>query len=250
MERGIEGQVIVITGASSGLGEQAARCLDAAGARLVLAARRADRLEAVAASLSVEAVTVECDVTLDADRTRLIEAAIDAHGRIDGLLNNAGIMSTGPALKEPVSRFSEILGTNLVAPFALSCLAAERMRATGGGAIVNMSSTAAFRSADAFPQAAYVASKAGLAALTRELASQWGRYEIRVNALAPGFFMSELVPPEYEELAVTAWLSASVPLSRAGREGELNAALLFLFDRGASFVTGQVVAVDGGMTTR
>jgi NAD(P)-dependent dehydrogenase (short-subunit alcohol dehydrogenase family) len=246
-------KVVVVTGASSGLGVQFARALIAAGARPVLAARRAERLERVRAELGLEpADAITCDVTVAADRERLVASTVERHGGIDGLVNNAGVSAAGPALKVPVADFAAVLETNLTAPFALSCLVAETMRRGDGGAIVNVASAMGMRSIDRLPDAAYVASKAGLVGLTRELASQWGRHGIRINALAPGFFTSEMTSQlaELEDGGYPSWLLAEIPLGRAGGDGELDQALLFLLGDGASFVTGQVVTVDGGMVTR
>ena len=246
-------KVVLVTGASSGLGVQFARALIGAGARPVLAARRAERLEQIRTELGDESLdVVRCDVTVAADREHLVESTFERHGRIDGLVNNAGVSAMGPALKLPPESFAAVLETNLTAPFALSCLAAEKMRLGGGGAIVNIASAMGMRSIEQLPDAAYVASKSGLIGLTRELASQWGRHGIRVNALAPGFFTSEMT----SELAVLedggypAWLLAEIPLGRAGSDGELDDALLFLLGEGGAFVTGQVLTVDGGMVTR
>ena len=186
------GCVVVVTGASSGLGEQLARALAAAGAIPVLAARRADRLARAAARAAPASDAVACDVTDAGDRERLIETVMDRHGRLDGLINNAGVGATAPALRTSTETFARVLDLNLTAPFALSCLAASRMRDGGGGSIVNVASVMGLRSIGQIPDAAYVASKAGIIGLTRELASQWGRYGIRVNAVAPGFFASEM----------------------------------------------------------
>ena len=246
----LTGRVVVITGASSGLGVQMARAASGAGATVVLAARRRDRLEAVARSIP-HASAVAADVASADDRGRLIEAALERHGRIDALVNNAGVSHTGPALRQTAADFARVLEVNLVAPFELSCLAASAMRRTGGGSIVNVASVMGLRSVDQFPDAAYVASKAGLLGLTRELASQWGRHGVRVNALAPGFFASEMTeafldtpegPPD--------WLVRQTPLQRTGRQGELDEPLLFLLGPGSAFVTGQVLVVDGGLATR
>jgi len=250
---GLEDNVVLVTGASSGLGARFARVLVEAGARPVLAARRIERLELLREELGADAVdVVACDVVDDGDRRRLVESTFSRHGRIDGLVNNAGTSAAGPALKLGVDAFDAVLATNLVAPFALSCLVAERMRADGGGAIVNVASAMALRSIARLPDAAYVASKAGLVGLTRELASQWGRHGIRVNALAPGFFTSEMTAElaALEDGGYPSWLLEEIPLGRAGREGELDQALTFLLGDGAGFVTGQVLTVDGGMVTR
>jgi NAD(P)-dependent dehydrogenase (short-subunit alcohol dehydrogenase family) len=243
-------QVIIVTGASSGLGEQLARALAAAGATPVLAARRAERLAGLKRELpAVDAIA--CDVTLAGDRDRLVETVMEKHGRLDGLVNNAGVGVTGPALKTSPETFARVLDVNLTAPFALSCLAASRMRANGGGSIVNVASVMGLRSISHIPDAAYVASKAGIIGLTRELASQWGRYGIRVNAVAPGFFASEMTAELGDDPeAFPEFLLARTPLRRGGRAGELDEAVLFLLGAGSSFVTGHVLSVDGGMAVR
>src|SRR3954447_21858894 len=143
--RFMTGQVVVVTGASSGLGEQLARALAAAGALPVLAARRADRLTRVQLEPPV-VDAVPCDVTDAGDRERLIETVIARHGRVDGLINNAGVGATAPALRTSPETFARALGLNLAARFALSCRAASRMRTGGGGSIVNVASVMGMRS--------------------------------------------------------------------------------------------------------
>jgi NAD(P)-dependent dehydrogenase (short-subunit alcohol dehydrogenase family) len=246
----LDGRVVIVTGASSGLGEQLARALAAAGATPVLVARREDRLARLREELpGADAVT--CDVTDPADRERLVETVVERHGRLDGLVNNAGAGATGPALKSSTDAFARVLDLNLTAPFALSCLAAARMRADGGGSIVNVASVMGLRSIGEIPDAAYVASKAGVIGLTRELASQWGRHGIRVNAVAPGFFASEMTAELGDDPeAFPEFLLARTPLRRGGRAGELDEAVLFLLGAGSSFVTGHVLSVDGGMSVR
>ena len=252
MANDIDGRVVIVTGASSGLGEQLARALARVGAVPVMAARRADRLAALRDEIP-GADAVPCDVTDDDDRRRLVETVMERHGRLDGLVNNAGAGSTGPALRTPTAEFARVVELNLTAPFGLSCLAAEQMRAIddGGRAIVNIASVMGLRSIGEIPDAAYVASKAGIIGLTRELASQWGRYGIRVNAVAPGFFASEMTaelgndPERFPE-----FLLKRTPLGRGGRAGELDDAVLYLLGPGSSFVTGLVLSVDGGMAIR
>jgi hypothetical protein len=246
----LTGSVVVVTGASSGLGVQLARRLLRAGARPFLAARRAERLSELQREL-VGAVAVPCDVTDEDDCKRLIETVLGRHGRIDGLVNNAGIAAAGPATRLPTDVFARVLQTNLVGPFTLSRMAANAMRSSGGGSIVNIASVMALRSVDELPDAAYVASKAGLVGLTRELASQWGRHGIRVNAVAPGFFATEMNEGLLDsEGEFPPFLSTRTPLGRGGREGELDDAIEFLLSPASRFVTGAVLTVDGGFATR
>src|SRR5690349_8998801 len=250
MSTDLQGRVVIVTGASSGLGEQLARALAAHGAVPVLAARRADRLAALLEQIP-GSDAVACDVTEAADRRRLVDTVIERHGRIDGLINNAGAGATAPALRTPTETFARVVDLNLIAPFALSCLAAERMRDGGGQSIINIASVMGLRSIGQIPDAAYVASKAGIIGLTRELASQWGRYGIRVNAIAPGFFASEMTaelgddPEQFPD-----FLLERTPLGRGGHAGELDAAVLYLLGPGSSFVTGHVLSVDGGLAIR
>jgi NAD(P)-dependent dehydrogenase (short-subunit alcohol dehydrogenase family) len=243
----LDDHVVIITGASSGLGAQLARAVGGAGGIPVLAARRAERLAALTAEIP-RADPVRCDVTDEADRERLIDDVVNRYGRLDGLINNAGAGASAPALRTSAQTFARVLDLNLVAPYALSVLAAQRMRDGGGRSIVNIASVMGLRSIGPIPDAAYVASKSGIIGLTRELASQWGRYGIRVNAVAPGFFATEMNselgedPEQFPD-----FLLSRTPLGRGGRDGELNDAVLFLLGPGSSFITGTVLSVDGGM---
>ena len=242
---GLAGRVVVVTGASSGLGEQLARALAASGAVPVLAARRAGRLLMLQDEVP-QADVVACDVTREADRERLIETVIERHGRIDGLVNNAGMGATGPALRTSAEAFAQVIHLNLIAPYALSCLAARYMRDGGGRSIVNVASVMGLRSVAQIADAAYVASKAGLIGLTRELASQWGRYGIRVNAVAPGTIRTRVWAGQE---GGADRLKSLYPLGRVGEPEDVAGAVAFLASSDAAWITGHTLPVDGGLLT-
>jgi NAD(P)-dependent dehydrogenase (short-subunit alcohol dehydrogenase family) len=244
---GLRGRVIIVTGASAGLGRQFAGALDAAGAHLVLAARRQERLDELGSSMP-EALLVACDVSDPETPERLVTAAVERFGRLDGLVNNAGITFVRPALQESVEDYRRVVEVNLIAPFAIAKAAAGVMRHNGGGSIVNIASAVGLASMQSLPEAGYTASKGGLISLTRELATQWARYNIRVNAIAPGGFTTEMTGDAFEPTGVLGHVMADVPLGRVGAMGELDAPLLFLLGPGSSYVTGAVLAVDGGLT--
>jgi hypothetical protein len=192
-------------------------------------------------------IAVEADVTMPEHRDRIVSTALEEFGRVDGLVNNAGVIAPVTALKETPDAFMRTLSVNLVAPFALAQTAAAAMRQTGGGSIVNVASVYALKSAAPVPSASYVASKAGLIGLTRELATQWGRYNIRVNALAPGLFPSGIAGPADESFGlVEEWYSQHSAAGRSGDLAEFQPALHMLVDPASTFLTGQVIAVDGG----
>jgi NAD(P)-dependent dehydrogenase (short-subunit alcohol dehydrogenase family) len=243
----MDGKVAIVTGASSGLGTRFARVLDAAGARVVLVARRRERLEQLASELH-DALPIPCDLA-HLDVGTVVEATLGRYGRVDVLVNNAGMVDVGPAEDEPLDAFREVVDVNLVAPFALAQRVARAMiDSDGGGVIVNIASILGLVGAGQIPQAGYAASKGGIVNLTRELSSQWARKGIRVNALAPGWFESEMSEDMLASEKGRQWVARRAPLGRHGREGELDGALLFLASDASSYVTGQILAVDGGWT--
>lgn len=244
----LDDKVVVLTGASSGIGARFASVLDAAGAEVVLAARRAERLESLAADLE-RATVVACDVSDAGDRRRLVETALERHRHIDVLVNNAGITQVTPALDETDDDFARVVSVDLVAPFALSRDVARAMIDDGvAGSIVNVASILGIVGTGQIPQAGYAAAKGGLINLTRELAAQWGRRGLRVNALAPGWFPTEMTGDMFEEERSLKWMERKTLLGRGGRLDELDGALLFLAGDASTYVTGQVLAVDGGYT--
>jgi NAD(P)-dependent dehydrogenase (short-subunit alcohol dehydrogenase family) len=245
----LDGRVAIVTGASSGLGERFARVLDGAGARVVLAARRLERLEKLAGELA-DAVPVPCDLSDPNAPRALVEATLDTYGAVDVLVNNAGKDALFPALDEPVDTFRDVLEVNLVAPFALAQHCARSMVEDGrGGTVVNVASLWGLVGVGQIPMASYAASKGGLVNLTRELAAQWARQGVRVNTLAPGWFRTEMTEGRmFGDERSERWIRNRTPMGRAGDEHELDGALLFLAGDASTFVTGQVLCVDGGWT--
>lgn len=239
--------MVIVTGASSGLGAGFAGALGGAGADLVLTARRKDRLDTLADALRADGtrvVTVAADVAEPGDCAAVVAAAVAEFGRVDVLVNNAGLGAAVPASKETPENFRRVIEVNLNACFWMAQAAAKAM--PRGSAIVNVASVLALI-APRFPQASYAASKAGLLGLTRDLAQQWsGRKGIRVNALCPGYFQTEMNAHVIE--AQTELVRAETMLGRWGEQHELDAALLFLASPASSFVTGTYLVVDGGMS--
>jgi NAD(P)-dependent dehydrogenase (short-subunit alcohol dehydrogenase family) len=245
----LDGRVAIVTGASSGLGERFARVIDAVGGTVVAVARRTERLKALQAELSnVRALTA--DVALEEDRARIVEKTMDEHGRIDVLVNNAGIATRVAAEDESVEIFRRTLEVNVVAPWHLCTLVYPHMVASGGGSIVNVSSMFGHVASAPLKQANYCASKGALVNLTRELGAQWARRGVRVNALCPGWFPSELTAGMGEDDRSRAWINNMSPIPRLGHDNELDAALLLLTSPSNTFMTGQSLIVDGGWTAR
>ncbi len=247
----LTGRVAVVTGASSGLGMKFALDLRAAGAHVVVAARRTNRLQALCVA-NPGMVAVTCDIADPTSVESAHQEIKDRVGSVDILVNNAGMSVPARAEEESLADFQYVLDVNLVGAFRLTQLVGRDMIAQGGGSVVNVASILGMVAASPNRQAAYCASKGGLINLTRELAVQWARYNIRVNALAPGFFPSEATSEllDDETSAGAAYIRRNTPMARAGRSGELSGALLLLASDAGSFITGQVIAVDGGWTAR
>jgi NAD(P)-dependent dehydrogenase (short-subunit alcohol dehydrogenase family) len=243
----LEGRTAIVTGASSGLGVQMARALHDAGANVVLAARRADRLKALAEDLD-RSLPLVCDVADDGDLDDLVAATIDNYGRIDILVNNAGTGEPIAALDESVDAFRDTIAVNLTATFALSQKVGGHMLAAGQGSIVNVASILGMVGAGMFASASYASSKGAVIQLTRDLAAQWARGGVRVNALAPGWFETEMTAVMFADEKAMTLVRRKTPMARPGRPGELDGALVYLASDASSFVTGQVLAVDGGWT--
>jgi len=243
----LDGKVAIVTGASSGLGVAFAQALAEAGADVALGARRVDRLEETAQLVrdaGCRVVTLATDVA-DPDQCQaLVDTAVAELGRVDVLVNNAGIGTAAPATREQPEQFRQVIDINLNGCYWMAQACGRVMQP--GSAIINISSVLGITTAG-LPQAAYASSKAGLIGLTRDLAQQWtGRKGIRVNAVAPGFFASEMTdqyPDGYLESQ-----QARIPAGRQGDPRELAATVIFLASAAAGYVTGQTLPVDGGMT--
>ena len=243
----LDDRVVIVTGASSGLGVAFAKAFAEAGADVVLAARRVDKLADTAALVRAtgrRALPVATDIADPDQCTALVDAAMTEFGRVDVLVNNAGVASAHPATRETPDQFRSVLDINLSGSYWAAQACGGVMQP--GSSIVNISSILGLTTAG-LPQAAYSASKAGIVGLTRDLAQQWGvRKGIRVNALAPGFFASEMTD-QYHDGYLDS-LASRMVLGRTGDPEELAATLIWLASDAAGYVTGQTLAVDGGVT--
>ncbi|MDQ2895800.1 MAG: glucose 1-dehydrogenase [Actinomycetota bacterium] len=245
----LAGKVAIVTGASSGLGVAFATGLAEAGADIAICARRVEKLDQTRAqveALGHRCLAVRADVTDPEDCHRVVDEAVQRFGRVDVLINNAGIGTAVPATREAPDDFRRVIDINLNGSFFMAQACARAMR-DRGGSIVNIGSVLGSTSAF-LPQAAYASSKAAIIGLTRDLAQQWtGRKGIRVNALAPGFFASEMTdqyPDGYLEQ-----MMFRVPAGRKGEARELVAAAVFLASDASSYITGALLPVDGGLLT-
>lgn len=242
-------KVAIVTGGGSGIGLQLATSLAELGASIVLCARKADRCEAAASDLKaagVRALGLRCDVTKPDEVEALVTRTVEEFGRIDILVNNSGTTWAAPAEDVPLEGWQKVIDVNLTGLFLVSQAVGRVMIAQGGGKIVNIASIAAFGGHppelhDAIP---YTASKGGVLAFTADLAVKWARHGIAVNAIAPGWFPTDLTN---EFLAQRGdLLLERIPLRRFGREDELKGAVAFLASPASDYVTGQTLTVDGG----
>lgn len=247
----LEGRVAIVTGASAGLGVELVRGLADAGAKVVLAARRRERMDELAEELGErgsDALVVECDVTKQADVDRLVAETVDRFDGIDILVNNAGITEVIPAEDQTLEAFEKVVAVNLTGVFLCSQRVGRVMLEAGKGSIVNVASVLGMVGSGQLPQASYAASKGAVVNLTRELAAQWSRRGVRVNALAPAWFASEMTADMFKSEKSRQWIRSRTPMGRPGESHELLGPLIFLASDAASYVTGQIVPVDGGWT--
>ncbi|MGJ0118767.1 SDR family NAD(P)-dependent oxidoreductase [Williamsia sp. MIQD14] len=243
----LDGKVVIVTGASAGLGVAFAKASAEAGASVVLAARRVEKLaetKSMVESAGAKALTVATDVAEPEACAALVDAAMAEFGQVDVLINNAGVGTAVPATRETVEQFRSVIDINLNGSY-WTAQAAGRVMAPGSS-VINIASILGITTAG-LPQAAYAASKAGVIGLTRDLAQQWGsRKGIRVNAIAPGFFASEMTDQYHD-----GYLESQQPrqlLGRTGDPAELAATAVWLASPAGGYVTGQTIVVDGGVS--
>jgi NAD(P)-dependent dehydrogenase (short-subunit alcohol dehydrogenase family) len=243
----LAGKTVLVTGASSGMGESLALAAAAAGGRVIAVARRLERLRALAEA-HPGIVPITCDLESAAARRDLIEQARGL-GRVDVLINTAAVnAAVVPAEQETPEQVARTLELNLVVPFQLAQAFEPAMREAGGGAIVNIASISGVVGVGRIPQASYVMSKSGLVGLTRELAAQWGRWGVRVNAVAAGYFQSDMTVDMYASQKMVDWLKPRQPMPFFGAPDDFAGAVLLLASDAGRFITGQTFAVDGGWT--
>src|SRR5688500_18921538 len=246
----LTGKTAIVTGGSRGIGKEMAEALAEAGADLMLCARRAEWLNETVSEFSTKGYNVigkVCDVAKPEEVEAVVDEAVAKFGTVDILINNAGISWGAMPEDMPLERWKQVLDVNLTGCFLFAQAAGRRMLKQSSGSIINIASIAGMTSSANGPfYAGYVASKAGLIGLTRELAASWGRRGIRVNAVAPGFFHSRLADAVIDIYERSIQENNVIP--RIGNEGELKGIVVFLASDASSYITGQTIAVDGGMT--
>lgn len=247
----IKGQTAIVTGASSGLGVTFAETLAERGVNLIIAARRYEKLVKVAEELSsehdVEVIPVKTDVTQEKQVINMVKTAIDKFGSLEILVNNAGIASLSPSVDMSLEEWKKVIDVNLTGVFLCARTAAREMIKKKYGKIVNIASIYG-AVGDIFPAAPYYASKGAVINLTRSFAIEWTPYKINVNAIAPGFFPSEMTAPIFKDEKALKHILSRTPLGRTGEPLDLKAALIYLSSPASNYVTGQTIFVDGGWT--
>ena len=247
----LRGRAAIVTGGGSGIGRQMAGALAELGADLVLCARKVERCEEAAAELAgsgVRTLALRCDVRNPEDVAAVVRRTVEELGSLDVLVNNAGTSWGAPAEDTPLEGWQKVLDVNLTGVFLFSRAAGRVMIERGGGSIVNIASVAALRGSPpgAMDAIAYNASKGGVVSFTRDLAHKWARHGIRVNAIAPGWFPTEMSRVLLERHGDR--FLESIPLRRFGGPDDLKGAIAFLASPASAYVTGQTLVVDGGQS--
>lgn len=246
----LTGKTAIVTGGSRGIGKEMAEALAEAGANLMLCARREEWLSETVEEFRAKNFNTEgkvADVANPEDVQAVVDATVQNFGRVDILINNAGISWGAMPEDMPLAQWQKVLDVNLTGCFLMAQACGREMLKNERGSIINIASIAGLTSSANGPfYAGYAASKAGLIGLTRELAASWGRKGIRVNAVAPGFFHSRLADKVIDIYERSIQETNVIP--RVGAEGELKGITVFLASDASSYITGQTIAVDGGMT--
>ncbi|MEX1218452.1 MAG: SDR family oxidoreductase [Acidimicrobiales bacterium] len=245
----LSGRVALVTGASSGLGQRIARVLAAAGATVAITARRTDRLNSLAAESSLINV-FPADITSASDRESLVGAVESLLGPIDILINNAGGVNATSIENESLEDFLHMIELNLVAAWHLMKLVGVSMVERNTGSVVNIASILGVVGATPAKDSGYSAAKGGLVNLTREMSLQWARKGVRVNAICPGWFVTEMTNDLTSTENGTSFITSNTPMMRLGTIDEIDGAVLLLSSDAGSFMTGSIVMVDGGWTAR
>lgn len=244
----LDGRVALVTGASRGIGRGLAEALAAAGADVALSSRSADELEANACAIAERtgrrAIALPADLTETSAIEATVAAVAERLGRLDILVNNAGVNIRCPSLEYTEADWDEVMGINIRSAFFVAQASARAMLRTGGGSIINTASMLTFMGRGTVP--AYAASKGGIGQLTKSLAVEWGESGIRVNAIAPGFISTEMTMPLRADQEFSDWVLSRTPMERWGEPGDLAGAAIFLASDASAFVTGHILAVDGG----
>lgn len=247
----IKGQTAIVTGASSGLGVTFAETLAEHGVNLVLAARRYEKLLKVTEDLNrkydVKVVPIKTDVSQEEQVVNMVKTAVEQFGSLEILVNNAGVASLSPSVEMSIEEWKKVIDINLTGVFLCARTVAREMIKKKYGKIVNIASIYG-AVGDIFPTAPYYASKGAVINLTRALAIEWAPYKINVNAIAPGFFPSEMTESVFRDEKATAYILSRTPLGRTGEPLDLKAALTYLASPASNYVTGQTIFVDGGWT--
>jgi NAD(P)-dependent dehydrogenase (short-subunit alcohol dehydrogenase family) len=247
----LSGKTAIVTGGGSGIGRQMAEALAELGANIVVCARKVERCEKAAAELSelgVRTLALRCDVRDQSDVRSLVEHTVEEFDRIDILVNDAGTSWGAPAEEMPLEGWQKVIDVNLTGLFLVSQEVARKMIASGGGTIINIASAAGLHGSppDAMNAVGYTASKGGVIALTRDLAWKWAQHGIRVNAIAPGWFPSDMSQWILDNFGET--FLPRIPLGRFGGPDDLKGAVAYLASPASAFVTGHTLLVDGGQS--
>lgn len=245
-----KGEVVLVTGGSRGLGLEIAHAFGYAGAQVVITARREQWLSEAEKFLkerAISAYAMTCDVADASSVEQTVQQALEKCGKIDVLINNAGQTWGAPAENHPLDRWQQVINANITGTFLMSQAVGRHMIEQSKGSIVNVASIAGL-SGGQLNTIGYNSSKAAVINMTRALAAEWGKYNIRVNAVAPGMFPTRMTEGILER--TEAIYNAMTPLGRIGKTGELAPTILFLASDGASYITGQVVPVDGGRSAQ